>query len=238
MSPFSGRHHHVQTPQSISIMIDPDAEVNKSTQVTKLRGDSNDDPSELPYFNNPPDDDCSEYKTFINDFRDNRSWGYVVFRTVYGDGIEEEFKAAMIKLEQIIRESLEHPLKFGTHSPHPGERQALVDFIMAHYQNTIIEDESLENATISTLQERFNQWMIENERDDGEGYVGNQYFMVIDEECLQSISAAPSDAFKKSFTPEKFTTPIVKVVKNEYGSVSRQEAWWIWEQFYQNGSEW
>lgn len=210
------------------------AELTEPTQQPIYYNDLRDEGEELPWFHSFPEDDCSEYKAFINEFRDNKTWGYVVFRTIYGPETDDNFKSAMLKVEHGIREFLERPSSGDPPSPHPGERQALIELIMSHYQNIIIEDETLDKATISTLQERFHLWLTENERHVEGGYCGDHYFIVVDQECLDSLSEAPMDALKKFFDDEAAVQPMLKFVSNEGGHVTTQEAWWLWEHFFHN----
>lgn len=206
----------------------------EQVQKSIFYDDDNVELDELPYFHRYPRDDCAEYKGFINEFRENKTWGYVVFRTVYDTGTDDKFKSAMLKIEHMIRDVLERSSKGDKPSTHPGERQALIEFILSHYQNEIIEDESLNNATVATLQEHFQMWLTENERNVEEGSCGNHYFLVVDKECLDSVSAAPIDALQRYFKAEKIEKPMLKFVENETGHVETQEAWWLWEHFWYN----
>jgi hypothetical protein len=72
--------------------------------------------------------------------------------------------------------------------------------ILDEFVPTVLEDHSYEGATVAFLREQFNQWATTALREEqgvqngDRGWAGRyQFFVVVDQEALESVLSAPDD---------------------------------------------
>jgi hypothetical protein len=126
------------------------------------------------------------------------SWGFTIYRTVYMPGSDESFTAAIDKLNLYNRADLYK-------EPEPSDaRKQLSDSIMAKCHHSILEDvEQFDQASPDDLRSHFLQSLSDSGKRLGSVGSENRAFIMIDEEVLNSITAAPDDPYEGlSYGPE------------------------------------
>lgn len=94
--------------------------------------------------------------TFLQDL-DDRYWGWVVYRTTFTAESKQLFKNAVHKLDGYIGSSarVNTQRDVGTES---GDAY-LYHMLMAKYQNIILEDPTLDQASFDNLRTHFSPWL-------------------------------------------------------------------------------
>lgn len=119
---------------------------------------------------------------------------------------------------------------------HPAERLRLVDIIMSHFQNTIFEDKGLfDKAGADKLVPYFRLWLADIERSpSASSAYGYSNFMVIDEESLQTITAAPDAPPPNEWSTDPEAT--VQIVQASSRRTASEGTMGLWEE-YHNGTD-
>lgn len=218
-------------------MAERDASNSKEIAPPLLRGVGKWGTPELPEFDEPGDynDDCAKYKIFINHFCRRGAWGFVIFRTVYTPESDQQFASALARIEGHIRLGLsKEPVV--PDNRHPAERLLLVDIIMSHFQNAIFDDKDLfDQAAVEDVSPYFRLWLAEVGRNPN-GYLNYAYnnFIIIDEEGLRTIAAAPDSipAGRRTIRPEA----TVQLIQAQSKRAKREGTMYLWSE-YHNGSD-
>lgn len=152
-------------------------------------------------------DSLIEHKGFASEIHSEDHWGYPIYRTVYTLESNEKWDAVVAKIDTYIKRDL-----YGTPTP-SDERRTISDTILEKYQNTIIQDpDVLDHATADTLREHFLQWLADNGKNLGDYGPDNRMFIMIDEETLNSIIAAPEDPYEATPSEAEWRRYRVKLV--------------------------
>ena len=115
-------------------------------------------------------------------------WGFVIYRTSFGTTSDQNWAAVIAKIDRycyksmcLTHEEFEHPFP-----PQPNIRE----LVREGYRNMIVEDSSLERASIDTIRKRHIEWV------EGRGYIRHigrprfDYCLVLDDRSIRSILAS------------------------------------------------
>lgn len=125
--------------------------------------------------------------SFISDLYRGGNWGWVIYRTTFTSESDQLVPQAIAKIDSY------------TDSIVKGDSD-IKDFhveIMALYDNVIIEDPSLDQASFDQLRPLFKKWLATQDGYEP-SYCGRldyprwNNFIVIDEEAMKSIISAPA----------------------------------------------
>ncbi|KAH7113122.1 hypothetical protein B0J13DRAFT_574742 [Dactylonectria estremocensis] len=125
------------------------------------------------------------------------SWGYTIFRTVYGPGSDEDVAKALDRLAAYAKffAQKEHACPVvgqGAFDARPNEE------LWSRYRCELVQDEqTLADASESEVGERFDAWIRQRRRPFTTAYpVPNARFLfclMLDDESLENILALPED---------------------------------------------
>jgi hypothetical protein len=125
---------------------------------------------------------------FLEEIGSSGHWGYLIYRTVYTPESDEKWDAVVAKIDTYVKGDL-----YRAADPNE-ERKAVSNSILARYRNTILQDpDAFDHASPDTLREHFLQLLADNGKRLNDSGPDNRMFMMIDEETLNSILAAPED---------------------------------------------
>ena len=106
-------------------------------------------------------------------------WGFVIYRGVYTEASNTTWPVALERIHDYARQGLGGYLR----------RYQDPEELRSQYKSTILEDPSIfDGATIDQLRNHFRDWF---KTMGPKGIYCSNTFIVVDEECLNSILAAP-----------------------------------------------
>ncbi|KAJ5981001.1 hypothetical protein N7481_008299 [Penicillium waksmanii] len=121
-------------------------------------------------------------------------WGYVICRTAYAHTSDEEWAAAISKLDRYIYWAID---KVPSNFP---DEPNLDGLIREGYRNVIIDDSELAGAPVAAVRKRYHRWChyYNMQTDGSHGVVRFDFCIALDDRSVQSIltSAEPEEAGK------------------------------------------
>lgn len=133
-----------------------------------------------------------------------KKWGFAIIRTAYGPGSDQKFEHALEIINNIAQHWVEDEvegLKFRiTQGKETDFRYKDVSVevdtrpneeFVRHYENDVVEDQSLENASFVAVREYFKTWIASK---GGRSDVGNTRYVaciMLDAETLSQLATAP-----------------------------------------------
>ncbi|QPC69413.1 hypothetical protein HYE68_000165 [Fusarium pseudograminearum] len=133
-----------------------------------------------------------------------KKWGFAMIRTAYGPGSDQKFEHALDMINNIAQhwskgevEGLKSRIALGKetdfrykHVPVEVDTRPNEEFVR-RYENDVVEDQSLENASFAALREYFKTWIASK---GGRSNVGNTRYVaciMLDAETLSQLATAP-----------------------------------------------
>ncbi|KAF2434211.1 hypothetical protein EJ08DRAFT_646651 [Tothia fuscella] len=101
------------------------------------------------------------------------SWGFFIYRTVYTAESEESWPTVLRKIQ-------DYAVK--------GVKDKTEQRIKLEYRTFIFDNVEFDGATIEQLRDHNKEWALRN---DLRGHVVARSFIVVDDDCLQVLMAAP-----------------------------------------------
>lgn len=128
-----------------------------------------------------------EYCKIVSMYGHDGTWGYTIFRAAYYPGSDDDFSAAISKIEEYVRWECYH-----LDEPHPGLEADQTPFeqLVLRFRNDVIEDTELESATMEQIAERF-KVRVQSQGCDPGVYPRNRFCLVIDDEVLKAFAHLP-----------------------------------------------
>ncbi|KAF5648076.1 hypothetical protein F52700_1291 [Fusarium sp. NRRL 52700] len=133
-----------------------------------------------------------------------KKWGFVIIRTAYGPGSDQKFEHAIEIINNIAQHWAEGEIE-GVKSCITRRKET--DFLyrdvpvevdtrpneefVRRYENDVVEDPSLENASVAAVREYFKTWIASK---GGRSNVGNTRYVaciMLDSETLSQLATAP-----------------------------------------------
>ena len=125
-------------------------------------------------------------------FPDRWPWGFVIYRTAYAQVSDQEWAAAIEKLDRYTLRSIsEHKTNPKSNSADINARN-LDRLIREGYRNVIIDDPTLAGASISDVRKRYHEWIESHGQfvDAMHSVVRFDFCLALDDRSVRSILAS------------------------------------------------
>ncbi|SCO82655.1 uncharacterized protein FRV6_06868 [Fusarium oxysporum] len=133
-----------------------------------------------------------------------KKWGFTIIRTAYGPGSDQKFEHALEIINNIAQhwaeaevEGVKFRITCGKETdfryrdvPVEVDTRPNEEFVR-RYENDVVEDQSLENASLAAVREYFKTWIVSK---GGRSNVGNTRYVaciMLDAETLSQLATAP-----------------------------------------------
>jgi hypothetical protein len=149
------------------------------------------------------------------------SWGYTIFRTVYGPDTDEDFARAIERLAVYAK-------RFTQNDPHDSRPD---EELWSRYYSEVVQDEErLSGATESEVGDMFDAWIRDHRRTTTTASLSpNSRFLfclMLDEESIENILELPEDPRRRVFD---YGASWVKVISNKVKTIEGgpSNRWWL-----------
>ncbi|KAG8164243.1 hypothetical protein KVR01_006161 [Diaporthe batatas] len=151
------------------------------------------------------------------------SWGYTIFRTVYGPDTDEDFARAVQRLAVYAK-------RFTQNNPHDNRPDQK---LWSRYYSEVVQDEErLSGATESEVGDMFDVWIRDHRRAATTANASlrpNDRFLfclMLDEESMENILELPEDPRRRNFD---YGASWVKVISDTVNTTEEgvSERWWL-----------
>ncbi|KFX92936.1 hypothetical protein V490_05083 [Pseudogymnoascus sp. VKM F-3557] len=155
-----------------------------------------------------------------------QTWGFTIFRTVCTPQSDVQFPLFLAKLDAYVKDSIDYELRLdhlSGPSTEPPFDSGPNEEMKRRYVNDVIEDPSLDGASIDEVRDAFTKWLKDNgvDLEMHQLYARHRVCIMVDEAVLNSVAVGPEDP-DQSYELESVW---VKVV--EYLAPGEQE-WQGW----------
>lgn len=153
------------------------------------------------------------------------SWGYTIFRTVYGPDTDEDFATAVERLAVYAK-------YFTQNDPHD---RGPDDELWSRYHSEVVQDEErLSGATEGEVGDHFDAWIRDHRRAAAATTASGRlrpnsrflFCLMLDEESIENILELPADPRRRNFD---YGASWVKVISSTVRTTEggARERWWL-----------
>ncbi|KFY01210.1 hypothetical protein O988_02861 [Pseudogymnoascus sp. VKM F-3808] len=126
------------------------------------------------------------------------SWGFTIFRTVCTPQSDVQFPLFLAKLDAYVKDSIDYELRpdyLSGPSTEPPFDSGPNEEMKRRYANDVIEDPSLDGASIDEVRDVFTKWLKDNgvDLEMHQLYARHRVCIMVDEAVLNSVAAGPED---------------------------------------------
>lgn len=126
-------------------------------------------------------------------------WGYVIYRTTFADTSSQDWAAAIEMLHRYCYASMNRSRSLSKFAFQPNVKE----LVREGYRNVIVQDPSLEGASVDVLRKRHIQWVEERGFPLAYGTPRFDYCLMLDARSVRSILASTEPDESGMFGPDK-----------------------------------